>query len=73
MVIAKTSENLEDIVKTVAYLGNKTAVTGGHAVIFRHHENPKYLSYVFNGASYVLKQKKNCRCFCWNIKFNWSL
>lgn len=58
LVIAKTSENVEDIMKTVAYLGNKTAVTGGHTAIFRHHENPKYLSYVLNGASYVLKQKK---------------
>ena len=43
--------------KTVAYLGNETAVTGGHAAIFKHNENPKYLSYVFNGANYLLRQK----------------
>ena len=43
--------------KTVAYLGNKIAVTGSHAAIFRHNENPKYLSYVFNGANYLLRQK----------------
>ena len=43
--------------KTVAYLGNETVVTGGHAAIFRHNENPKYLSYVFNGANYLLSQK----------------
>ena len=57
LVIAKTSENIEDVMKTVAYLGNTTAVTGGHAAIFRHNENPKYLSYVFNGANYLLRQK----------------
>ena len=57
LVIAKTSENIEDIMKTVAYLGNTIAVTGGHAAIFRHNENPKYLSYVFNGANYLLRQK----------------
>ncbi|MDY3051299.1 MAG: restriction endonuclease subunit S, partial [Parvimonas sp.] len=32
-------------------------VTGGHAAIFKHNENPKYLSYVFNGANYLLRQK----------------
>lgn len=57
LVIAKTSENVDDVMKTVAYLGDKAAVTGGHAAIFRHDQNPKYLSYVFNGADYLLKQK----------------
>ena len=57
LVIAKTSENIEDVMKTVAYLGSETVVTGGHAAIFRHNENPKYLSYVFNGANYLLSQK----------------
>ncbi|KXA31405.1 type I restriction modification DNA specificity domain protein [Peptoniphilus harei] len=57
LVIAKTSENVDDVMKTVAYLGDKVAVTGGHAAIFRHDQNPKYLSYVFNGADYLLKQK----------------
>ena len=56
LVIAKTSENVEDVMKTVAYLGNTEAVTGGHSAIF-HHENPKYLSYVLNGANYAIKQK----------------
>ena len=57
LVIAKTSENIEDVMKTVAYVGHDNAVTGGHSAIFRHNENPKYLSYVFNGASYLLRQK----------------
>ncbi|MFR9281676.1 MAG: restriction endonuclease subunit S [Peptoniphilus lacrimalis] len=57
LVIAKTSENVDDVMKTVAYLGDKVAVTGGHTAIFRHNQNPKYLSYVFNGAVYLLKQK----------------
>ena len=57
LVIAKTSENVEDVMKTVAYLGYTEAVTGGHSAIFHHHENPKYLSYVLNGANYAIKQK----------------
>ena len=57
LVIAKTSENIDDIMKTVAYIGRNDVVTGGHAAIFRHSENAKYLSYVFNGAHYTIKQK----------------
>lgn len=57
LVITKTSENIEDVMKTVAYLGSESVVTGGHAAIFRHNENPKYLSHVFNGANYFIRQK----------------
>lgn len=57
LVIAKTSENIDDVMKTIAYIGNKEVVTGGHAAIFKHKENPKYLSYLFNGSSSFLKQK----------------
>lgn len=46
LVIASTSENLEDVCKTVAYLGNDEIVTGGHATIFKHNQNPKYLAYL---------------------------
>ena len=57
LVIAKTSENIEDIMKTVAYLGYDEAVAGGHSAIFSHNQNAKYLSYVFNGYSELIKQK----------------
>lgn len=57
IVIAKTSENIEDIMKSVAYLGKKEAVVGGHAAVYKHKQNPKYLSYVFNGSIELIKQK----------------
>lgn len=57
LVIAKTSENLDDVMKTVAYLGKEDVVTGGHAAIFKHKENAKYLAYVLNGTNYVRRQK----------------
>lgn len=46
LVIASTSENLKDVCKSVAWLGDNEIVTGGHATIFKHRENPKYLSYL---------------------------
>lgn len=45
LIITNTSENIEDVCKTVAWLGDEEIVTGGHATIFKHNENPKYLAY----------------------------
>ncbi len=57
LVIARTSENVEDVMKSVAYLGEKDVVAGGHTAVFRHRENPKYLAYVLNGTADVVRQK----------------
>lgn len=57
LVIARTSENIDDVMKTVVYLGEKEAVAGGHTVILKHNENGKYLSYLFNGSHDFIKQK----------------
>ena len=56
LVITSTSENVEDVCKCVAWLGTESIVTGGHAMIFKHHENPKYLSYFFQSSQFF-KQK----------------
>lgn len=62
LVIAKTSENIEDVMKTIAYLGNEIVVIGGHSAIYKHEQNPKYMSYLFNGSKNFIKQKnKLCR------------
>lgn len=45
LVIATTSENVEDVCKTVAWLGNEDIAVSGDAYIFRHGQNPKYLAY----------------------------
>ena len=38
VVITNTSENLEDVGKALVYLGERQAVTGGHATIFKPSE-----------------------------------
>jgi type I restriction enzyme S subunit len=45
LIITNTSENVEDVCTVVAWLGDEEIVTGGHATIFKHNENPKYLAY----------------------------
>lgn len=57
LILACTSENIEDICKTVAWLGQETIVTGGHACVFRHKQNAKYLAYFF-ATDYFFAQKK---------------
>lgn len=58
LVIAITSENVEDVCKCVAWLGDEEIVTGGHSAIFKHNQNPKYLSYCFQSASFFEQKKK---------------
>lgn len=57
LVIACTSENVEDVCKCVAWLGEDTIVTGGHACVYRHNQNPKYMAYFFQ-SDYFFQQKK---------------
>ena len=56
LVIACTSENVEDICKCVAWLGENDICTGGHACVYRHKQNPKYIAYFFQ-TEYFFKQK----------------
>ena len=58
LIITKTSENIEDVCKTVAWLGDDEIVTGGHTAILKHEQNPRYLSYYINGAKEFQTQKR---------------
>ena len=58
IVLACTSENIEDVAKAVAWLGKDTIVTGGHSVVFKHKENPKYIAYFFQTSLFFNQKKK---------------
>lgn len=57
IIITNTSENVEDVGKAVAWLGQESIVTGGHATVIKHCEDPKYLSYWFQSASFFAQKK----------------
>lgn len=57
VIITNTSENVEDVGKAVAWLGEKPIVTGGHATVIKHREDPKYLSYWFRSPSFSVQKK----------------
>ena len=45
ILFAITGESVEDIGKSIAYLGNEKCMAGGDIVVMKHNENPTYLSY----------------------------
>ena len=57
IIITNTSENFDDVCKAVAWLGNESIVTGGHATVIKHGEEPKYLSYWFQSESFGVQKK----------------
>ena len=61
LIIACTSENIEDVCKSVAWLGNDDIVTGGHACVFKHNQNPKYIAYFFQTEAFFSQKKKYAR------------
>lgn len=56
IVMAVTSENVEDVCKCVAWLGNEPVAISGHTAIIHHNQNAKYLSYFFHSKEFY-KQK----------------
>lgn len=58
IIITNTSENQDDVCKAVAWLGNETIVTGGHASVFKHSQNPKYISYCLQTQDFSERKKK---------------
>lgn len=61
IIIACTSENIEDVCKAVAWLGTTEIVTGGHACVFSHKETPKYISYFFQTENFFQQKKRYAR------------
>ena len=58
LVVAITSENVEDVCKCVAWLGENDIVTGGHTAIVKHKQNPKYLAYLFQTEDFFRQKRK---------------
>ena len=57
LVIATTSEDDEAVAKAVAWIGTKEVAVSSDALIFRHAENPKYLSYLFQSTLFHNQKK----------------
>lgn len=47
LIFATVSENIEDVCKCVAWLGDDEICISGDSLAFYHNQNPKYLAYYF--------------------------
>ena len=56
IVMAVTSENVDDVCKCTAWIGDEPVAISGHTAIIHHNQNPKFLSYFFHSESFY-KQK----------------
>lgn len=56
IIMAVTSENVEDICKCIAWLGEGEVAISGHTAIIHHYQNPKFMVYYLQ-SSLFYKQK----------------
>ena len=48
ILFAITGESIEEIAKSITYLGSERCLAGGDIVVLKHKQNPKYLSYALS-------------------------
>ena len=58
IVMAVTSENIEDVCKCVAWLGDEAVAVSGHTAIIHHSQNAKYLTYYFHTEMFAVQKRK---------------
>ena len=57
LVIATTSENVDDVCKAVAWIGNDEIAISSDAFIYHHSLNPKYVAYFFQTDNFQSQKK----------------
>ena len=56
IIMAITSENIEDVCKCLVWMGDEDVAISGHTAIIKHNQDPSYLAYYFNTEMFF-KQK----------------
>ena len=57
ILFAITGESVEDIAKSIAYVGNEKCLAGGDIVVMKHEQNPKYIAYAL--STYAARKQKS--------------
>lgn len=58
IIITNTSENIDDVGKALAWVGDAVIVTGGHATVIKHDQDSKFLAYWFASADFYAQKRK---------------
>lgn len=59
LIIATTSENVEDVGKAVAWLGDAEIAISGDSYIFSHKQNPKFIAYLLQTHRFLQFKRMN--------------
>lgn len=60
IVMAITSENVEDVCKCVVWEGKEPVAVSGHSVIIKHNQNARFLAYYFTSSYFQRQKEKYC-------------
>ncbi|MDO5556648.1 MAG: restriction endonuclease subunit S [Clostridia bacterium] len=58
VLFAITGESVEEIGKSIVYLGQNKCLAGGDIVVMKHKQNPKYLAYVLSTTNAQMQKSK---------------
>lgn len=58
IIMAVTSENIDDVCKCVAWLGEGAVAVSGHTAILHHEQNAKYMVYWLNSEMFYRQKRK---------------
>jgi type I restriction enzyme S subunit len=58
VILATTSESVEDVCKPVVWLGNRDIAVSGDATIYRHTLDPLFAAYFFQSNSFSMHKKR---------------
>ena len=58
IIMAVTSENIEDVCKCVVWQGAEKCAVSGHAAVIHHNQNAKYLCYYFHSSMFFSQKQK---------------
>ena len=58
IVMAVTSENVEDVCKCLAWMGDDDIAVSGHTAIIHHSQNPKFLAYFFHTSIFARQKER---------------
>lgn len=59
LIIATTSENVEDVGKAVAWLGKDEIAISGDSYVFSHDQNPKFIAYLLQTHRFLQFKRMN--------------
>lgn len=59
LIIATTSENIDDLGKAVAWLGGEPVAVSGDAFIYSHDLDPRYVSYYFQSSHFQSRKRRH--------------